>query len=558
MKRTLVLLLASLATACQPESATPAAYVGLRGLTLETPGTTFPTETSLQLRAWGHLTDGSKIDVTDQTEWTSSVPSIGTISASGIVHLGGVGASRFEGRYEGKVVSVTLFATAATLESLELSSSDSGALPRGDSRVFRAIAHYSDGTQLDVTDRATWTTDGSVLGVGEHGLVVGREQGEGVVQVRFFERQLSMRVEVTSPRFRYVSLQFPSTVIRPGDTHALRAVAAFSDGSEQDVTEAASWVSSDPSVFVFGDSAGRIVARDEGRARITATWNGSTASVQLDVFKRQLVSLSFERASVSLPQGLSERVGLWADFDDGSRVFVSDGATWSSSQKAVAEVSDELGSKGVVLATGLGTSTITATYGGRVATYQVNGLAPVLQRLSTTSPGGRLLVGQQLDFAVMGTWSDGQMINLSGEVTVAHGVGVVSNQLTDRISLSAVDFGPVLVACAWGGITQQTAFEVTNHSITQIEIRGLSKSSVTPGPVIGQQRFVATATYSDGLVADITEAAHWWLDDPTIATMNDEPGVRGTWGRGLGGTTAVRLVFAGQQATLVWDFPADI
>lgn len=558
MKRSLLLVFASLVTACQPQSATPVEYTSLAGLTLETPGITFPTESSLQLRAWGHFTDGSRLDLTEHTEWTSSVPSVGTISPSGIVHLGGVGAVRFEGRYENKLVAVTLFASAATLESLELSSADSGALPRGDARVFRAIAHYSDGSQLDVTSRASWTTDGSVLGAGANGVVVAREPGEGIVQARFLDRQLSMRVEVSGPRFRQLALEFPSALIRPGDSHALKALATFSDGTQLDVTGDATWVSSDLSVFDFGDAPGRIVARAQGRARISASWNGSNAGVQLDVFEKQAVSLSFERAVLSLPQGLSDRVGLWADFDDGSRVFVSDGATWSSSQKAVAEVNDEPGSKGIVTATGFGTTTITATFGGLVATYQVNGTAPVLQTLSTTVNGGRLLVGQQLDFAVRGTYSDGQVSNLSGEVTVAHGVGVVSSQLGDRITLTGADYGPVLVAFTFAGVTHQLAFEVSNTTITQLELRGLSKSTLTPGPVVGQQRFRAYATYSDGVVAEITEAAHWWLDDPSAAIMNDEPGVRGTWGVSNGGTTAVRAIFAGQVATLVWDFPPDI
>lgn len=559
MKRSLLLFFfAALATACQPQGATPVEYTSLQGLTLETPGITFPTESTVQLRAWGHFTDGSRVDLTEQTEWTSSVPSVGRIGPTGIAHLDGVGACRFEGRYEGKVVAVTLFATAATLSSLELISNDSGELPRGDTRVFHALAHYSDGEVLDVTSRATWTTDGSVLGAGAAGVVVAREQGEGVVQVRFGDQQLSKRIEVGLPRFRMLELQFPSTVIRPGDAHALTVFATYSDATRTDVTASATWTSSDVAVFEVGSTPGLVVARAAGRARITASWNGSTAGVQLDVFEKQVVTLGFERAVMSLPVGLTERVGLYADFDDGSRAFVSDGAIWTSSQPAVAEVGDKPGDKGVVTIVGQGTTTISATFGGLMATYQVNGLAPVLQTLNTTVSGGRLVPGQQVDFAVHGVYSDGLVVNLSGEVGVQHGVALVSSQLADRVVLTAVSAGPALIASEFGGVTHQLAFDVTTATITQLEVRAIIKNGPTTGQTVGQQRFRAWATYSDGAVEDVSELGHWWLDDADVAIMNDEPGARGTYGLARGGTTSVRVVVAGQLVTLVWDFPADI
>ncbi len=558
MKRLSSFLAISVLAACT-QSATPASVRTLEAFTLESPGITFPTESSLQLKAWGHYSDGTRVDLTTRTAWTSSVPSVGHIGASGIVSLGGVGASRFEGRFEDRLVAVTLFASAATLTGLEVGSVDRGELARGDARRFTAKARYSDGSTLDVTARTQWTVDGSVLGTSDTaGLVVGRAQGEGVVQAHFGAQQVSTRVQVVGPRYRSLELSFPSTVIRPGDLHVLTAWATYSDGSAREVTNEATWTSSDETVFsVAADRLGLVVAQAPGRARITATWHGSNASVQLQSMARAVVGLDFERSSVQLAQGLSVRVGLFAQLDDGSRAFVSDSAQWSSSQPAVATVSDEVTSKGVVQAVALGSATISAEFGGLVATYTFETTSAVLTSLDTTLAGGRLLVGQSADFKVRGSYSDGAVVNLSSEVTIQHGPWLVSGLVQDRVRVTAAELGPTMVALEFGGLVHQVAFEVSDATVTQIEVRRLSNLGHTTGPTVTPQRFQAWATYSDGVVAEVTELCNWWLDDAEVAVLSDEPGSRGAYGLANGGTTAVRATFNGEIATLVWAFPSN-
>jgi hypothetical protein len=552
MNRLLFVLAASLITACGP-SATPAVAFTLDGLTLEAPGSTFPIESSIQLKAWAHYSDGTRVDVTTRTAWTSSFPDIGTIGPSGIVHFAGAGSTKFEGAFEGKVVAVTMFSTAAVLQSLEVSSRDIGDLPRGDTRRFTATAHYSDGSLLDVTDRADWSADGSVVAMSGAGVVVGREPGEGTVRARFAAHEVTARLEVVAPRFTMLAVGFPTVVIRPGDLHPLQARATYSDGSARDVTAETSWSTSNAAVLAVRGEPGVIVAMGEGRARITASWQGSTASVQLQVLVAQPVLLSFELASVQVASGLSERVGLYADLDNGTRVFVGDVAQYTSSQPAVVEVLED----GAVIGHALGAATIRAEYAGLVATYEVEVTSPVLTRIDATLPGGRLLVGQSANLKVFGTWSDGSRQNLSSEVSLTHGPELVTGLAADRLLVTAAELGPVNLTVEFGGQVQQLSFEVTSAQITGVVVQPAPLGGIGSGPSVSQQRFRAFATYSDGVVAEVTELCSWWIDDATFALLSDEPGERGTYRLADGGTTAVRAMFNGQMSTLVWDFPRN-
>ena len=156
------LLIAALVLAACNQPASPAPEITLAQLTVEVPGQEFPTRTALQLRAIAVYSDGSKLNVSAKTDWTTLDSNVGVIGSSGIAQLNGVGRARFEGVFEGRHVPVNIQVTGATLESLTLSSADSAELTRGDTRQFSARARFSDGSVIDVTDQASWSVEGTV------------------------------------------------------------------------------------------------------------------------------------------------------------------------------------------------------------------------------------------------------------------------------------------------------------------------------------------------------------------------------------------------------------
>ncbi|MBL8915536.1 MAG: hypothetical protein JNM17_32860, partial [Archangium sp.] len=76
--------------------------------------------------------------------------------------------------------------------------------------------------------------------------------------------------------------------------------------------------------------------------------------------------------------------------------------------------------------------------------------------------------------------------------------------------------------------------------------------SVRPDPV--SSRFRAIASWSDGVQTDVSELGSWFIDDPTVVELHDEPGRRGFFTIGHGGKAEVNFVHPEQAVTVSWDF----
>ena len=434
-----VLLSALALLGCVNDPTVPASVRTLERFTVEVPGVSFATHATLQLKAWGLYSDGSKVDLSTQTAWSSSDVTVGRIGESGIAQLDGVGLARFEARFEDRSAFVVLQVTGAELESLTVSSADPSAVAAGDTRRFTARAGYSDGTSIDVTDRATWLADGVTLELTEvPGQVVGRAEGHGVVRATWFSQQTSAALEVIAPRVVGLTIAAPEVTVHPGDALQLSLYAAFSDGSRRDVSAEAVWTSSDANVADVSVH-GAIFARAAGRASLGARWNDQRTELELVIDAHQVVSVGFASFGLQLPLGRSGGLDLFARLDDGTHLLVTGAATWSSSQPGVAEVSNLAGSRGAVTTHAMGNATIRAEFAGHEATWDLEVIAPVLNTLGASLPGGRLLVGQSADFIVVGTWSDGSTLNLSSVVSVHHGLALESTAVNGRIKVTGVE-----------------------------------------------------------------------------------------------------------------------
>jgi len=101
----------------------------------------------------------------------------------------------------------------------------------------------------------------------------------------------------TAPAVVVQSLQVGgSGTLDAGESRQLSALAVRSDGSSSDVTTAATWQSSAPSI-VSVSAAGRITAVAEGTADISATYNGVRGSIPAAVRPSCSVSVSPATAS---------------------------------------------------------------------------------------------------------------------------------------------------------------------------------------------------------------------------------------------------------------------
>ena len=137
-------------------------------------------QTGFAFTALGTFADGTTQDLTDFVLWTSSAPSVATISAGSANGLA-PGTSTIVALLDGLVATAQLTVTGAKTNSIVVSPA-SAALELGSSTKFKAIASFSDGTTRDVTPWVTWTLSSpEVARITSGGIA--RSAGAGITSV---------------------------------------------------------------------------------------------------------------------------------------------------------------------------------------------------------------------------------------------------------------------------------------------------------------------------------------------------------------------------------------
>src|SRR5262249_36232224 len=129
--------------------------------------------------------------------------------------------------------------------------------------------------------------------------------------------------------------------------------------------------------------------------------------------------------------------------------------------------------------------------------------------LSPSSPS--IAKGTSQAFVARATYSDGTVQNLTSAAdwTVADlsGSGVASID-GDGIA-TGLALGQATISAAYGGKTASTTLTVTAATLTSLAVTP-SAASVPNGTT---QRFVATATFSDGSTQDVSNMGAWTATD---------------------------------------------
>jgi hypothetical protein len=196
------------------------------------------------------------------------------------------------------------------------------------------------------------------------------------------------------------------------------AEGTFSDGNVFSLIGAVSWTSSDTTLATV-DSTGRATGIAAGVVSITATdlATQETATAFLTVGRASLEAVTITPPDPSVPNGLTVSFVATGTFSDGSTQDVSDAVIWSSSNTAVATISNASGSEGVATAASLGTATIQAIFGRTMATTTLTVTSAVVVSIAVTPSTVTLSIGASASFTAIGTYSDGTTQNITASVT---------------------------------------------------------------------------------------------------------------------------------------------
>jgi uncharacterized protein YjdB len=531
----------------------------LRSIAITPSSPAVPTGATQAFIATGTFSDGTTQTLTAQVTWTSSAPSIASISNAagtrGVATAASVGSTTIAAAdpASGIAGSTTLRVTAAVLRSLAITPA-SPSIPSGTSQAFVATGTFSDGTTRALTTSVTWTSSSTTVATisnaaGTEGVASSASVGTTSITATDPATSISATatLAVTAARLRSIAVTPPAPSIPNGTTQAFVATGTYTDGTTRALTGAATWTSSSTAVATISNAAGSqgiASAASAGSTTITATdpSTGLAGTAALSVTAGFLKSIAITPATTSIANGTTQAFVATGTYSDGSTRAVTASVTWASSSTAVATLSNAAGTQGVATAASLGTTTVTAVDPptGATASATLRVTAAVLRSVAVTPPTPSIPNGTTQAFVATGTYTDGTTQTLTTSVTwssSATAVATLSNAAGSQGIATSASVGSATVTATDPATSLSGAASLT---VSAAVLRSLAITPPTPSIPNGTtQAFVATGTYSDGTTRAVTAAVTWASSSTAIAAISNAGGTQGIATAASVGTTMV-------------------
>ncbi|HEV7734002.1 MAG TPA: Ig-like domain-containing protein [Candidatus Binatia bacterium] len=432
------------------------------------------TQPSAQLVVTGHFDDATSAPITDGVGFVSAHPTIAAVNATGLVLPGQNGATTITVSAPGVApVDVPVTVGFPTIASVEVTPTSVAIFTAGaqQTRQLTVTAVLSDGFHLPFPGVVLFASENeTVATVTGSGLVGGVSAGStNVVVAPNGFAPIVVPVTVTGRAVASIAIA-PSamTFIGAGQTQALTVTATFNDASALDVTAQASCGSNTPAVATVAGTL--VTSGSNGDAIVTCTIPGvgpATATVRV----KSYASIAVTPNPVELiGAGKTQALTVTATFSDASQATLPSGVTFATNNASVASVN---GTTGLVVSTGVGTATITATFGTLQGTSSVH-VAPRVMDGLTVSPASLLFTGagQTADLTVTAHFNDGT----TGPTTDPVGYQ------TSTPAVATVSSGGTVTAVTTGTAT----ITVNSGPFTATVATNVDVPVANPPPVIGR------------------------------------------------------------------------
>lgn len=468
-----------------------------------------------QFTATATFSDGSTQDLTSSVGWTSSNPSVATMSSGGVATGVGAGVTNITATFAGvtsNAVALTVIAT--TLQSITINATNSS-MAKGTSVQFTATGTYSDGSTQNLTNNVTWTSSSpAIANISSAGLASGLAIGSAnITATQNGITSNTVLLTITPAILQSIKINAGSSSIAKGTTLQFTATGTFSDGSTQDLSNTATWSTSNQAIATV-NMTGLATGVALGTSNITATQNGITSnSFPLSVTAAILQSITINAGSSSIAKGTTVQFTATGTFSDGSTQDLTNTATWTSSATAVVSIN----AGGLASAMAIGSSNITAAQNGITSnSFALAVTAATLQSIAITASSSSVAKGTSVQFAATGTFSDGTTQNLTSTAT-----WMSSTPATVNISASGLATGEAIgtssITATQNGVVSNTfPLTITAAALQSITISA-SAVSIAKGTSV---QFTATGTFSDGSTQSLAGAATWNSSNSAVANVS--------------------------------------
>jgi Bacterial Ig-like domain (group 2)/Repeat of unknown function (DUF5648) len=302
-----------------------------------------------------------------------------------------------------------------------------------------------------------------------------------------------------------------------GVSISLSAVASLSNGTTPNVTTSSTWASSSTAVATVSAS-GVITARAPGTTTITASYGGQTATYNLTVLDTFVQTLTLTPSVTgNVTVGVSSSLSAAASLSNGTTTNVTISSVWTSSNTAVATVS----ASGAITARAPGTTTITASYGGQSAIYNLTVVDAFVQTLTLTpTVTGTLPAGVDGKFVAVALFSNGTSKDVWAEaIWTSSNTTVATPSLFGTFNTIAP--GATVITASYGGKSATYNLTVVNAVMTGLNLSVVISGFTAQPSVFAQgdvRKLKLEARYSNGTYVTVTGT--WNSSVPSVATVD--------------------------------------
>ena len=436
--------------------------------------------TGKQFTATGTFSDNTTQDLTGSVTWNSSNTGVATISnaagTNGLAAAVAAGSSTITASSGGVSGATTLTVTQSTLISIAVTPANPS-IAKGTAKQFRATGTYSDNTTQDLTAAVTWSSSNTGVATinnaaGSNGLATSVAAGSCTITAASGGLSGSTTLTVTPATLVSLAITPSNPGVAKGTTQQFTATGTFSDSSIQNLTNAVTWSSSNTTIASISNAAGSnglASALAAGSTIISATQGSISASTTLTVNPATLAALSITPAASSVAKGTNQQFTATGTYSDSSTQNLTNSVTWTSSNTAVATISNAAGSYGLAATTGAGSTTIKATSGSVSGSTTLTVTPALLVSIAVTPANATIGKNASQQFAATGTYSDGSKQNVTGSVTWSSlntSVATISNAAGSNGLATGISAGSASIKAVSGSISGTASLQVADRSVT--------------------------------------------------------------------------------------------
>jgi hypothetical protein len=244
----------------------------------------------------------------------------------------------------------------------------------------------------------------------------------------------------------------------------------------------------------------------------------------LTVTAATLQSIAVTPANPSITKGLTQQFAATGTYSDNSTQTLTGSVVWASATPGVATIT----AGGLATGAGVGTSSISATLGGKSGSTVLTVTAATLQSIAVTPANPSITQGLTQQFAATGTYSDNSTQTLTGSVTWASATPGVATITAGGLATGA-GTGTSSISATLAGKSGSTVLTVTAAPIPP--------TVVSFSVLFGNQSYNVSGTTRTRLPWKITGIQVVFSKPITTGNLASLGGVTPTGFSGLGTNT---------------------